>query len=275
VDSLDDALAAIAAIRRRGHHKIVIKQALGLAGGNAIRLFEPELLETHRRWIASAVENCRQLVVEPWLERVQDFSVQLEMTPDGLKLCGYTGLFNDAKGQFQGNWAEAHHHKRIPARVVAQFDEPADISGRLLNFYADLFSLLEAELHRAGFIGPIGIDAFIYRDASGARRLKPMVEINPRYTMGRLTVELMKQTCQGSCGRFRLVSRSLARAEGSDDFPAYARGLRERCPLQLEGEPVPKIRTGALCLNDPAQAQVCLAVFEVSRVLPPATVFSV
>jgi uncharacterized ferritin-like protein (DUF455 family) len=265
VDSLDDALAAIATIRRRGHHQVVIKQALGLAGGNAIRLFEPELLATHRRWIARAVEKGRRLVVEPWLERVQDFSVQLEMTPEGLKLCGYTGLLNDAKGQFQGNWAEAHHHKRIPARVIAQFDEPADISGRLLSFYADVFLLLEAELRPVGFIGPIGIDAFIYRDATGARRLKPIVEINPRYTMGRLLVELMKQTAQGSCGRFRLVSPAMAQAEGSGDFIAYAQTLRERWPLQLEGEPVPKIRSGALGLNDPAAAQVGLAVFEVSR----------
>ncbi len=98
VNSLDEALAAIATIRQRGHHKIVIKEALGLAGSNAMRLFEPEILETHRRWIANAVENGRQLVVEPWLERVLDFSVQLEMSDDGLKLCGYTGLINDAKG---------------------------------------------------------------------------------------------------------------------------------------------------------------------------------
>ena len=31
----------------------------------------------------------------------------------------------------------------------------------------------------------------------------------------------------------------------------------QRFPLRLEGEPVAKIREGALCLNDPAQAQVC------------------
>ena len=36
-----------------------------------------------------------------------DFSVQLEMTDEGLKLCGYTGLINDAKGQFQANVAAA------------------------------------------------------------------------------------------------------------------------------------------------------------------------
>ena len=121
MDTLTDALAAIAAIRQRGHHKIVVKQALGLAGGNAIRLFEPELLENQRRWIANALANRRQLVVEPWLERVRDFSVQLEMTADGLKLCGYTGLINDAKGQFQGNSAAPKFERRIPQDVIGLF----------------------------------------------------------------------------------------------------------------------------------------------------------
>jgi hypothetical protein len=87
--------------------------------------------------------------------------------------------------------------------------------------------------------------------------------------MGRLTLELMEQTCPGSCGLFRLVSRAQARAEGFADFAGYARSLSERLPLRLEGEPVPKIREGALCLNDPAQAEVCLATFQVSRTLNP------
>ena len=267
VDSLEEALGAIAAIRRRGHHRIVVKESLGLAGSNALRFFEPELLETHRRWLAKAVQNGRQLVIEPWLERELDFSVQLEMTQEGLKLCGYTGLLNDAKGQFQGNWAESHHHTRIPARVVALFREPADISRRVLNLYTDIFTWLEVELRTVDFLGPLGIDAFVYRDTAGAMRLKPIVEINPRYTMGRVTVELMKQTCQGSCGLFRLVNRAALRTEKCEGFPAYARSLSERFPLQLEGEPVPRIREGALCLNDPARAQVCLATFQVGRTL--------
>ena len=87
--------------------------------------------------------------------------------------------------------------------------------------------------------------------------------------MGRLTLELMKQTCPGSCGLFRLVSRAQARAEGFADFAGYARSLSERFPLRLEGEPGAKIREGALCLNDPLQAQVCLATFQVSRTLSP------
>ena len=269
VDTIEGALEAIAAIRRRGHHRIVAKEAHGLAGHNAIRLWESEVLVAQQRWLAYALQDGRQLVIEPWLERELDFSVQLEMGPRSLKLCCYTGLINDRKGQFQANWAEANYDRRIPANVAALFRAPADISDRLQRLYGDILSLLEAELQRAGFVGPVGIDAFVYRTPQRGRRLKPVVEFNPRYTMGRLTLELMKHTCPGSCGLFRFVSRAQARAEGFADFAGYARSLSKRFPLRLEGEPVPKIREGALCLNDPAQAQVCLATFQVSRTLNP------
>jgi hypothetical protein len=264
VDTLEGALEAIAAIRRRGHHRVVAKEAHGLAGHNAIRLWEPELLAAQQQWLARALQNGRQLVVEPWLERELDFSIQLEMGPRSLRLCGYTGLINDRKGQFQANWAAANCDRRMPANVVALFHEPADISGRLQRLYGDILSLLEAELQRAGFVGPVSMDAFVYRTPQGGCRLKPVVEINPRYTMGRLTLELMKQTYPGSCGLFRLVSRAQARVEGFADFAGYAGSLSERFPLRLEGEPVPKIREGVLCLNDPVEAQVCLATFQVS-----------
>ncbi|MBP9900069.1 MAG: DUF455 family protein [Verrucomicrobia subdivision 3 bacterium] len=265
VNTLTGALEAIAAIRGRGQHQIVIKQALGLAGGNAIRLFEPELLESHRRWMAKAVANGGQLVVEPWLERVQDFSVQLEMAPEGLRLCGYTGLITDGNGQFQGNWAAPKFERRLPPGVTSLFHTPPDIVAHLHALYTNLFTMLEVELRRVGFIGPVGIDAFVYRTPPGECRLKPVVEINPRYTMGRLTVELMKHVAPGSHGWFRLLSRKQAQTAGGADFESYARALARQFPLRLEGEPVLRIREGALCLNDPAAAQVVVATFQVSR----------
>ena len=263
VDTLEGALEAIAAIRRRGHHRVVAKETHGLAGHSAIRLWEPEVLAAQQQWLTRALQNGRQVVIEPWLERELDFSVQLEMGPRGLKLCGYTGLINDRKGQFQANCAAANCDCRIPANVAALFPEPADVASRLQRLYDDILSLLEAELQSAGYVGPVGIDAFVYRTPRGDCRLKPVVEINPRCTMGRLTLALMRRACPGSCGLFRLVSRAQARAEGFADFAGYARSLSERFPLRLEGEPVPKIRAGALCLNDPAEAQVCLATFQV------------
>jgi hypothetical protein len=206
-DTVEDALDAIAAIRSRGHHRVIVKEALGLAGHNAIRLWEPEVLPAQRQWLAHALRNGGQLVVEPWLERELDFSIQLEMGPRNLVLCGFTGLVNDIKGQFLANWAEPDYSRCLPAKVTGLLPM-TDIPARLDRLYREVFSLLETELQRVGFVGPVSIDAFIYRTPQGDCRLKPVVEINPRYTMGRVTVELMKHACPGSCGSFRLVSRA-------------------------------------------------------------------
>lgn len=268
VNTFKEALDAIAAIRQRGPHRVVAKQALGLAGQNALRFWEPELLPAQKQWLENSLQDGRRVMIEPWLERELDFSIQLEMEPRGLKVCGYTGLLNDPKGQFQSNWADANYVRRLPANVTALFPGYPGISGQIQDLFKTIFSLLEAELKAVGFVGPIGIDAFVYRTTDGRCRLKPIVEINPRYTMGRVMVELMKQAAPGSRGKFRIVNHAQLRAEGFADFPSYARSLHERFPLRLEGEPVPKIREGTICLNEPEQAQVCLAMFQVNRNSP-------
>jgi hypothetical protein len=74
---------------------------------------------------------------------------------------------------------------------------------------------------------------------------------------------MMRQTCQNCAGVFRLVNAAQLRTENFGDFPAYADALEKQYPLRLETEPVPRIREGALCLNDPARAKSCLAVFQV------------
>jgi hypothetical protein len=76
---------------------------------------------------------------------------------------------------------------------------------------------------------------------------------------------LMRQTSQGSHGWFRLVNAAQLRAEHCASFAAYADRLREQFPLRLTEESTSRIHEGALCLNDPAHAQVCLAVFQVKR----------
>jgi uncharacterized ferritin-like protein (DUF455 family) len=266
----EEALAVIAAIRRRGHHRVVVKEAFGFAGHNLIRLLEPEMLETQRRWLDNVTGAGRSVVVEPWLERVMDLSVQLERTHQGLTLCGYTGLLNDQRGQFQANWADSTSRRRIPGDLPPEFVQRLGAPASLYRLYRDIFGLLEAELKALHFTGPLGIDAFIYRAADGKLRLKPVVEINPRYTMGRVTLALMRYVCPGATGVFEILNRAGLRAAGFDDFAEYARTLLRRSPLRLEGSPVPRIREGALCLNDPAQAREYLAILRVGRTLQAA-----
>lgn len=265
VDSFGDALQAVAEIHSRGYDRIVAKEALGLAGGSALRLWERELSDSQRRWLERAFDRGRQVVVEPWLERVRDFSMQCEMGARGLRLHGFTGLENDLKGQFVSNRAAPNFAKRIPADVAGVFDHPVDVVRRLHEIFDDLRARLGEKVAIVGHAGPVGIDAFAYRDDKGGIRLKPVVEINPRHTMGRVTVELMKHVAPGATGVFRIHSHSQVKKAGFENFSLFAAAMAREHPLKLAGEPVQKISEGFLCLNDPKLAQSALATFQVNR----------
>jgi hypothetical protein len=204
-----------------------------------------------------------------------DFSMQLEMTPQGLRVQGYTGLLADARGQYRGNWAAPNPGRQAPAEIVRLLGGAAGLRTHLEEFQHELVSALTTALKQVEYLGPVGIDAFVYRTAQGTCRLKPVVEINPRYTMGRLTLELMRYTCPGSHGLFRLVNRAEAHrvclqanavtpGASEEIFSAYAALLRARSPLRMEGEPAPRIRDGVVVLNDPERCKACLAWFQVS-----------
>jgi hypothetical protein len=180
---------------------------------------------------------------------------------------GYTGLISDRRGQFLGNWAAPNCRARIPAPVAQLLRGPADVGRQVQQLFEAIRLRLEPELAAASFLGPLGIDALIYRSEEGGARLKPIVEINPRCTMGRMTLEFMKRTESGRYGLFRLIRRSDLRAAGADEFSKYARRLVKRFPLCLAGDPIPRINEGVLCLNDPARARVCLATLQVGRSL--------
>jgi hypothetical protein len=201
---------------------------------------------------------------------VADFSVQLEMTATGLRQLGYTGLLNDWKGQYLGNWVCPGFERRPCVNLPALFPKVPDISKQIAGLYSRIFSMLEEQL--LNYLGPIGIDALVYRSAGGDPRLKPIVEINPRFTMGRVSLELMHNVAPGSTAVFRLQSLREIAAEGFDSFPTFAAAKSRQNALNLEGEPVTKIRSGFLCLSDPERSEVSLATLEVfpaGQALPP------
>jgi hypothetical protein len=109
------------------------------------------------------------LLFEPWVERIADLGVVgLIDRADNVRLFPPHRLDNDPAGVFRGI--------DVDGADVATEGERAQIM--------DAAAAAAAALAARGYRGPFGIDAFVWRDAAGARRLQPMSEINARLTFG-------------------------------------------------------------------------------------------
>ncbi len=262
VHSPSEARTVIRRFRSLGYHRLVVKQSLGMAGDQTVRLWEPDLLPNQIRWIERALEHDCELVIEPWLDRLFDFSVQLEMTRDGLRTVGFTGLRCDARGQYEGNWAGPDSSRRMPPQARRMAPQHGPNGTPWDRFYVDLRDRLEPEFRALGYYGPAGVDAFVYKDSEGTIKLKPVVEINPRCTMGRLTLELHRYAAPGTTTSFRIHRLESVQKAGFANFSAFAESLCRGLPIERTGSPHPQIARGAVCLNDPLTAEAYLAVAE-------------
>ncbi len=240
-------------------HTAVVKANFGIAGRSMAR-FAPEDKLT-------ALEPLRQspggYVVEPWLERVADFSAQYECEPDQPpRLKGLVRLHCEPSGRFTACVASGTFSRLLPAEVARFLNEQG--SPWLKQLYGtEIPNVLAASLAGTGFRGFLGIDAFFYRDAGGNLRLKPIVEINPRCTMGRTTWELMGLAAPGHTVLMRIFSKAALKKAGHATFPAAAAALQLRYPRQFNASG--QLHGGVFTLNDPATATGFLAVALVSK----------
>lgn len=134
-----------------------------------------------RARIANLLARHGALVFEPWLDRIADAGACATIagaTALDVTLLPPHRLVTDARGGFTG------------IEIGADGLDPVE-RDRLTQVTA----AVAAHLARtACYRGPIGVDAFAYRDASGARRFHPLCEINARYTFGAVAHALASRT---------------------------------------------------------------------------------
>ena len=257
----DQALAQIKELREKGYQRFVIKSIFGSAGGNMMRLWEPNISNQQIAWISNTLEREGQLVVEPWLNRLWDFSVQLEVEANEIRIFDWTHMKVDARGQYKGSLWLPTFSRGLP-KNLARFAHEGSPE-RMNRMFQELVKFLKPTILKTGFNGPMGMDAAIYLDDKGHTKLKPIIEINPRFTMGRLAAELGRHNAPGCSGFLTLLSLPELKGSGFDSFNKWAANLTEHHPIQLDD--YHRIKNGKIFLNDPSSANGCLAVWTVSR----------
>lgn len=127
----------------------------------------------HRAGVENLLELHGAVIVEPWVPRLADFGATAAVTDEsptsGAKDFDVHTLENTVRGDFRGI--------AIPAAGLRDEERTA---------LAVAARSAARALASRGYRGPFGIDAFRWRDRTGAERFQPICEINARCTFGRI-----------------------------------------------------------------------------------------
>ncbi len=152
--------------------RIVLKESFGVAGnGNLIIDSEKSLQQLKKHFTRQEGKNKQvALIMEPFLDKIIDFSSHWEISPDGtLTFLGFQEMINEgfAFNQIRPlnvQWED----------LIQQSDYISTINKALQS------------LHKKGYFGPVCFDSMILKN----RSIVPIVEINARMSMGLINLRL-------------------------------------------------------------------------------------
>lgn len=262
--SMDEVLLAVEDFRSAGFAEMVIKAIYGSSGRNQIHCRAGELRDGQRGWLQKIIDQQGEVVVEPWLDKVIDLSLHFDVASEGAQMRGWTRFLTDGRGQYRGALI-GQIAAGLDVEVVKFLYGDGRDPRRLAKLGTALAEFLAGRLAAAGYRGPVGVDVLVCRTGNSLK-LKPIVEINPRTTMGRVALELQQKVNSARTGLWLVLSRREVQAAGFADLADCAHQLQERYPARLmpDGE---QLSGGVVFTTDPSQAQAFATVLLVGESL--------
>ena len=264
-ETIEQVLAEIRRLVEAGFDAVVIKAIYGSSGRGQIHCRGGQLRTEQRGRLGNILRQQGQVVVEPWLDKVVDLSLHFDVGAEGeTAVAGWTRFFTNGRGQYRGSFVGS---------LTAGLDEEVKRflygdgrdARRLPKLGEQLAEWLAEPLRAAGYQGPVGVDAMVYRDRDRLR-LKPIVEINPRTTMGRVALKLQQMVNSARTALWLVISRREVTAAGFAGLAECAAALEAVHPAELmpDGK---QLSEGVLFTTDPAQARSFATVLLVGESL--------
>ena len=249
----DAVVAIVEELRSEGD--VLLKAAHACAGRGHKRVKSHEPLEEYHPWLRKALENHGGVCIEPWLERIMDFSALYEMKSTGSKetankvsevfFIGMTEMENDANGRFLGTRVDQKWGATLDLEVKQFLFREANVN----KWYRETIPTAIADL-LTGYVGPVGVDAMVYRKADGSLALRHVIELNVRMTMGRVAKELQKKYAAGRSGSFRILrKKSLSKEQ-----------ISTLCSQVIHNDE--NVNNLSIAVNNPETAKEFIAVWE-------------
>lgn len=154
----------------------VIKAEFGMSGRE--RLLGSGVPEgADRSWIEKRLSSNGIVFFEPWVEKVSEVGIQIDIPRQGEpQLLEVVPMIADERGQYSGS------------RLTSQDSEQSHVTLRPSDWGLAIDIALQAarRIQNVGYFGPLGIDAMQYKDENQQLHVRPLQDINARWTMGRL-----------------------------------------------------------------------------------------
>ncbi len=167
-------------------HAWVIKANFGMAARERVLGRGPTLTITNERWLQRRLQSDGAVFFEPWLRRCAEVGIQWTLPKSGHgqpELLGITPLLTDKQGGYRGS--EFSGESIVPT----EWQRAVGVTQQVAR-----------SLQQLGYFGPLGIDAAIYEDSMGRALVRPLQDINARYTMGRLALGFRRMLRPGERG---------------------------------------------------------------------------
>lgn len=153
----------------------VVKSRWGMSGRQQRRgCGMPD--ERMRAWMVERIRREGSVVVEPWLRIVAEGGAQWLLPAEGEPVwLGLTELEVDHRGQPRGCWTA---FKPGSLWTDDWQSEAREATRRVAR-----------RVQADGYFGPLGIDVALIGEDGAELRLRPLQDLNARWTMGRLALE--------------------------------------------------------------------------------------
>ena len=205
---------AVLDLKGRGYCEAILKRAFSTAGSGMHRINLTDPSTFLDRPFSQKILAEGGILLEPAHARVFDFSVQYRIEAGRTHLIGFVEQIISPGGGYRGSLCQIKFCKGLDPEL-ARF-----LMQEVIPLYEDdspLVKDLASWVANTGYAGPLGVDAYVHRDTSGQLALRPICEINPRATMGRVALELRRQIAPGFGLRFEIIKAHDVR--DTDDCP--------------------------------------------------------
>jgi len=179
--------------------KVVVK-APWSSSGRGLQILRPnEYNQTNRQVITGYLKQQGFVIVEPWHNKVLDLSFQFFSFGNGkIEYRGLTTFSTDHSGRYIGNYLQ-----ELPPDLTPELKE--FLSENLDTIKTAIHQVLASSNYSADYYGWFGVDALIFRLPDGKLKFHPCLEINCRFTMGAIALNLRTHLAEQSVGEFRIT----------------------------------------------------------------------